>query len=375
MRPHGWVARLVVGITLLSQLGACGSSASPSQPWASLTPTATAAATSGLTPSASTAASLPRARTYGSMVSLGSDGGVLLLEGNVGYPPPWGTGVYLRDVWRYNSQGGWRRVADKPQPKDFLWGSATFDARAGLVIVATTTANAAPPKPPPTYDLLYNPQADRWETRASRGGWFEINGAPIVYDSAADRAILFGGGGTGNTCNDETWVYDLSADTWTRATPKVSPPAENFGSMVYDEKADRAILWAVDCNGFYAGTWTYDVRSDTWTDLKPATSPPGRVYAAMAYDPKVDKTILFGGVDESTGETVFGDTWVYSLASNSWTQLSPAVAPSARGWAAMAYEADSGKLVLFGGGTGRAAPLADTWLYDAAANAWTQGLP
>jgi hypothetical protein len=202
-----------------------------------------------------------------------------------------------------------------------------------------------------------------------------INGATIAYDSKADRVILFGGCTLDNQCTDQTWVYDLTSDTWTRETPKVRPPAENFGNMVYDPKADRVILCAVDAVGYYEGTWAYDLKSNTWTNLKPATSPTSCMYVAMAYDPAVDKIILFGGVDERNNEQPLGGTWAYSLASNAWTQLSPAVAPSVRGWAAMAYEAHSGKLVLFGGGTDRSTPLADTWLFDAATDVWTQAVP
>lgn len=367
MRGFGRAMRLMVGVTLISLLGACASSASSSPRPASPTP----AATSGLTPSPSPAATLPRARTYGVMVSLGADGGVLLLEGVTAPPPPWGSGAYLQDVWRYSSQGGWKLAAVEPTPHDFVYGSAVFDAGGDRVIVAAATYDY----PPFAYNLFYDPKADRWQAEASPSGPAVINGAPIVYDSKADRVMLFGGESLANQCNDQTWVYDLASDTWTLETPKVRPPAGNYGKMVYDEKAGRAIMYAVDCDGYYAGTWAYDLGSNSWTDLKPATSPPSRVYGAMAYDPTADKIILFGGVDEGNGEQPVGDTWAYSLASNSWTQLSPAVAPSARGWAAMAYEAGSGKLVLFGGGTRRDAPLADTWLFDAATDVWTQAQP
>ena len=58
------------------------------------------------------------------------------------------------------------------------------------------------------------------------------------------------------------------------------------------------------------------------------------------------------------------------LAAN-WTQLLPATKPSARSYVAMAYDAASKKVLLFGGfgGTGY---LNDTWTFDGATWANTQ---
>jgi diguanylate cyclase (GGDEF)-like protein len=51
--------------------------------------------------------------------------------------------------------------------------------------------------------------------------------------------------------------------------------------------------------------------------------------------------------------------WAYDYESNTWTALSPAVAPSARGWHAMAYSDIDQKIVLFGGGDNPLRPYLD----------------
>lgn len=45
-----------------------------------------------------------------------------------------------------------------------------------------------------------------------------------------------------------------------------------------------------------------------WTKQAPATRPPGRDGAAMAYDAATGTVVLFGG---STGSLFFHDTWTW----------------------------------------------------------------
>jgi hypothetical protein len=57
-----------------------------------------------------------------------------------------------------------------------------------------------------------------------------------------------------------------------------------------------------------------------------------------------------------------GDTWTWD--GTDWTEVTPAVSPSARSWAAMAGTEDG--VVLFGGQGLRG----DTWVWDG--TSWTQ---
>src|SRR6185312_15163698 len=81
-----------------------------------------------------------------------------------------------------------------------------------------------------------------------------------------------------------------------------------------------------------------------WTKQAPATSPPVRDDAAMAYDAATQTVVLFGG--ESRASRAFGDTWVWDGVT--WTKLAPAASPLARRGASMAYDAATGTVVLFG---------------------------
>ena len=105
----------------------------------------------------------------------------------------------------------------------------------------------------------------------------------------------------------------------------------------------------------------------TWTQLNPATAPSPRGFATMAYDPDTGQLVLFGGAG---GSGDLGDTWTWD--GTTWTQLSPATSPPSREQASMAYDPTTGQLVLFGG-YGSSGVLNDTWSWDG--TTWTQHSP
>jgi len=59
---------------------------------------------------------------------------------------------------------------------------------------------------------------------------------------------------------------------------------------------------------YLAGTWVWD--GSTWTQQSPATSPPARFGAAMAYDAATGNVVMFGGF-ETTAVQPRGDTWIW----------------------------------------------------------------
>jgi hypothetical protein len=91
-------------------------------------------------------------------------------------------------------------------------------------------------------------------------------------------------------------------------------------------------------------------------------SPPPTAWAAGAYDAASGYILMFGGADDS-GNSV-NTTWKFQSAN--WSQLYPATAPSARLAASLAYDAATGSVVLFGGCTSGscAVALSDTWSYS-----------
>ena len=87
----------------------------------------------------------------------------------------------------------------------------------------------------------------------------------------------------------------------------------------------------------------------TWTKQAPVVHPLARNEPAMAYDAATRTVVLFGGLVSGQGGGRFplGDTWTWN--GTTWTKQYPPVHPLAQAGAAMAYDAATGTAVLFGG--------------------------
>ncbi len=186
-------------------------------------------------------------------------------------------------------------------------------------------------------------------------------GAAVAYDMATGTVVLFGGG-HGPFGLGDTWTWDGS--TWAKQATPAHPPGRTGASMAYDAATGTVVLFGGWALGPYFGdTWTWD--GTTWTKQAPAASPPARFDASMAYDPATGTAVLFGGFSSGPSNGFFGDTWAWD--GTTWTKQVGAASPHARELAAMAYDAATGTVVLFGGDvdiTGLGINyLADTWTW------------
>ncbi len=102
-----------------------------------------------------------------------------------------------------------------------------------------------------------------------------------------------------------------------------------------------------------------------WSQLE-SSGPPAREDHTWTVDPGSGMAYLFGGRD---GSTVFGDTWAYDLATDTWTELDPASTPEPR-FGHEAVWADGIGLVIFAGQAGSAF-FGDLWAYDPVAGDWS----
>jgi hypothetical protein len=154
----------------------------------------------------------------------------------------------------------------------------------------------------------------------------------------------------------------LGSLTWAKLAPLTHPSARWWQAQAYDSANQKLVLFGGfnnpthNAGTFFSDTWLWN--GTTWTNANPAHHPSGRDGAAMAYDATSGKVILFGGFDGSTQQA---DTWAWN--GTDWTQLAPQHSPSARGWSALDRDVN-GQLILFGGYNGNG--LSDTWQWNGA---------
>jgi fibronectin type 3 domain-containing protein len=221
-----------------------------------------------------------------------------------------------------------------------------------------------------TFDLndttSYDFNADAWTAPLPTPRPSPRVGPAMAYDSESDRTVLVGGLGSDGDPLDDTWSLNVDGATWTNLTSGTRPPAGDGAAMAYHARSDLVILYRS------GQTWSYDYDTNTWTDLAPLASPTTETYHGMAYDFESNRTLLFGG--SATGPGDLDETWAYDLENNTWTSLNPLNHPAALSAHSMVYDAQSDRIILFGGSR-TAGPSDETWSYDYDTNTWTDLTP
>jgi hypothetical protein len=197
--------------------------------------------------------------------------------------------------------------------------------------------------------------------QASVAGPGVRNAHGAAYDLRDSSLVLFGGASASEVRGD-TWRW--MEGSW-RVLTAAGPGPRTFPAMAYDAARGEIVLFGGNRVLFGDSTHpaamlgdTWVLRGDTWR-ARSANGPPPRAESAMAYDPVRRRTVLFGGRDESGGQTIrLGDTWEWD--GSSWIRMSTS-GPSARSGAAMAYDPGRRAVVLFGGSGG---PRGDTWAWN-----------
>jgi len=123
--------------------------------------------------------------------------------------------------------------------------------------------------------------------------------------------------------SDETWEYDYNGNAWTRRTLDPRPSQRWFHASVYDTESDAVVVFGGETPSAVQDdqTWALRTNATAWTNTNPGTRPYGRDGPAMAYDAKSDRIILFGGDVSPAGVTA--ETWAFDL--NALSGPSPGV--------------------------------------------------
>lgn len=189
---------------------------------------------------------------------------------------------------------------------------------------------------------------DQPETRASM---------QLAYDFARSKVVRFGGsvrlGTTLTGTSDSSWEWN--GKDWLKVTPQDpesdgNPVGRVNGSLVWDRTRKSVVLFGGHGVNEYDDTWSYDGVS--WRQL--GKGPAGRSLAVAFADPASGQPIIAGGFAKGV---LLKDTW--QLGSK-WSQLSVMTKVPFRGGAAVATDALTGDVWIFGGSTGSGL-LGDLW--------------
>ena len=215
----------------------------------------------------------------------------------------------------------------------------------------------------------YNPATRQWRSFEGPFGYSgdkpESRLSPAFSYSTVDHVLVMFGG----MARNDTWALDVETKSWLMLRDngwanQPSRRAQITNAMVYDSANNVFVLFGGQCNdnacgnsGYLADTWIYSIATNTWTPMAPIVSPPARKQHTLSFDTQNGVVVLVGGTD---GVTIFDDVWIYHVPSNTWRQVSTGAGSGARRIHSTVYDPSIGEHVVYGG-VGITGSLNDVW--------------
>lgn len=222
-----------------------------------------------------------------------------------------------------------------------------------------------------------------WSRRSPADAPSERQGAaggPLA--GGGDRALLYGGyEADGDEYFDETWMFDVGSDTWTKRCGPCAP-GPLTRAMIAASPTETLLVGGNNGFGFDYDVWRWDDQASDWVPVVPddsGGSPPGRGDGQLAFDGT--DFVLYGGLNGSF--VAMDDTWLLideGGGSYRWELVCEHCPPGARALAGFAQIGGAGTpagALLFGGEnfdshSPTTPVLSDGWFWDAAAHSWTK---
>jgi hypothetical protein len=189
----------------------------------------------------------------------------------------------------------------------------------------------------------------------SIGALMALSALPqLGSDAPSTQPIRVSAGSTPSTPPSAT-VASLNSSanaTWQLVNTTGGPTALAGFGMVYDANLGAIVVFGGCTSGSYFNlscsvtnsTWTYS--NGTWTHLSLTVAPAGRVAPAMAYDPNTGDVLLFGGGSGYPYYLSYHDTWEFN--GTGWSEVVTGLSPPpSDAGVSMVYDAAVGADVLF----------------------------
>lgn len=308
----------------------------------------------------------PLARATGAVYD-GADRSLLLFGGQ--------SVSALGDVWSYplvaRDTSRWT-LLDGGQPQARAGQAGAWDSRDGVLFIFGGYNSAR------LNDLwAYKP------ARGATGRWTLIplvgpaarTEASLVWDSADNALLLFGGGDVGGSLND-VWAYRPAGDgtapgRWTAVSVTGGAPSgRHLHSAVWDSANRQMLVFAGETGPtVLRDLWAFHLDNlagarGHWSAPVSAAVPSARFAQAAVWDPSGSRMLLFGGVNGAGG--FLDDLWAYypgrGNAAGRWASLGTPGTPDARATTAAIWDGADNALVIFGG-TGPGSIRNDTYAY------------
>ena len=245
--------------------------------WTQLSPTASPGATAGID------------------LAYGVNSGVMVMYG--GTPPGFFGGPALDETWTFDGTT-WTQVFPTNTPGGLAHYSMCYDNARDVAVL---------------YGGMFSTQLvgdsnQTWEWNGTN--WTQVVGASqpgpleraaMCYHDGIGRTVMFGGIDVLSGGVDTVWLFD--GTTWTAAPITGTGPVARTGAcMSYDSTSQVIIMSGGQdfTNGTpYDDTWILDLTANTWTQAASSRANP-HLDGFHVYDAARQVTVGFGGVNFQT---------------------------------------------------------------------------
>ncbi|HZU70545.1 MAG TPA: kelch repeat-containing protein [Ktedonobacteraceae bacterium] len=194
--------------------------------------------------------------------------------------------------------------------------------------------------------------------------------AAMVWDSADQQVLLYGGLGANNHYLGDLWSFSLSTGAWTAIACSDNGPGVRATGAVWNG-SQMLVLGGMNKYGLLSDFWAYTPGSNGgWQELATTTPLGQRTYSTMVWDSSDSRLYVFGGLDINGLQE--NDFYAYS-ASKGWSSITPKTSdnPLPRQQGIGAWDSRDHLLLLMGGWeNGQSEPFWGLWAYDPKQNAW-----
>ncbi|GIV96542.1 MAG: hypothetical protein KatS3mg057_1199 [Herpetosiphonaceae bacterium] len=189
--------------------------------------------------------------------------------------------------------------------------------------------------------------------------------------------LLITTGQAGAQFFNDVWSFDLATDTWAPVDVAGEAPRPRYGSAggILTGSGALYLSHGFSDQGRFDDTWAFDLAANTWRNMTPQGELPLKrcLHAAASAGPAA--LVLFGGCSSGFGPCPQGDTWLFDEHTGSWTNMTAQDGPSPRQFPSLVQLGDSDELLLFGGQGDGNVDLGDTWVLDVTSRAWSPLAP
>jgi uncharacterized membrane protein len=226
--------------------------------------------------------------------------------------------------------------------------------------------------------------AHRWEQiLAENAGPPDSEDHTAIYDPHGHRMIVYGGE-DGLTTN-QTWAFDFETRLWRNMTDSTAPAREDH-TAIYDSRGKRMVTFGGRNNTGKADyvnihqVWALNLdpkspRFEKWQNLTVEKKRPlGRSDHAAVYDSLKHRMVIYGGWDKENKEPL-QDTWAFYFSERRWREIKTEYShPPRRRHVTGVYDAARNCFIIFGG-FGEEGYLNDVWALDLTTDIWVNLTP